>query len=437
MARGRFLLVERLRSNLFFVPMTFVAGGVALAAVMIAVDDRLGPPPDRLPFFVSSTVDSARAILTTVATATITVAGIAFSITLLVIQMASSQYSPRVVHGIFRDSFNKRVIGLVMGTFIYCLVVLQAVRSAVTDSGDEVVPHLSVLVGLVLGVVAILAVVAFINHNAHAMEVSEILQDVTEQTLEVVRTQWPLAEEAPPPLPEPHHEGGGHAISFAESGWVQHLDQEALRSLAEPGGTVAFESGIGRYAVGGLELCTVWPPPTDPGLAERRARAAVHLGRTRTLGQDPAYGIRQLADVGIRALSSGIDDPSTAQDTIFHVAAVLREMHRRVPPPAVTIDDEERVLVLTEAPGQATMVDLAFEELRRSARNHPAVSVYLLEAISLLCRSTDPPPPDDALDALVAQAQLVVDEARQANLVTADLRLVESAHEERFDAPHP
>jgi uncharacterized membrane protein len=431
MSFSRHVLLERVRGSLFIIPLGFVVAGVALAAAMITIDDRLVPTTTTWPF-ITSTVDSARAVLGAVATATITVAGIAFSIALLVMQMASSQYSPRVVHGLFRDSFNKFVMGLVLGTFTYCLVVLQSVRSAVGDDGEDVVPTLSVLVGLGLGVAAILAVVAFINHNAHAMEVSEILQEVTDQTIQAVDGTWSELDDEPPPLPMPELGEDGYVITFGDTGWVQHLDHETLHRLVPPGGTVRFDAGVGRYAIAGLPLCTLWPRPTDPDDIEDLARSAVHLGRARTLGQDPAYGIRQIADVGIRALSTGIDDPTTAQDAIFHLAAILRHLHGRVPPPAVSVDDDDRCLVLSQVADQARLVRLAFEELRRSAADHPTVCVYLLEAMSSLCRAEDPRPPDNAIEELTAQARLVLDGARLADLLPEDRELVESAWRERF-----
>ena len=127
----RFLaLADRVRASLFVLPTVCVLAAAGLALGSIHLDRRLGDESARLPLGFSSTVDSARAVLSTVAGATITVAGIAFSIALLVIQLASSQYSPRVVHGLFRDPFNKRVMGVVVGTFAYCLVVLRAVRTA-------------------------------------------------------------------------------------------------------------------------------------------------------------------------------------------------------------------------------------------------------------------------------------------------------------------
>jgi uncharacterized membrane protein len=428
------LLLDRLRGSLFFVPSLWVVGGLLLALVMVWVDELVTPSVDDLPFLVASTVDSARAILGTVATATITVAGIAFSVSLLVMQMASSQYSPRVVHNLFRDPTNKRVMGIVVGTFTYCLVVLQSVRSSVGDTGEDVVPNLSVLVALVLGVASILAIIAFINHNAHAMEVSEILQEVTDQALDSAKATWPLPEDAGPPLPDPDVAGDGFVVASTENGWVQFLAVETLLSVPDPGGVIRLETGIGRYAVAGAPLAVVWPPPLDPEATAKGVRGAIGLGRTRTLAQDPAYGVRQLADVGIRALSAGIDDPTTAQDAIFHLAAVLRELHQRVPPPHVTPGDGDRILVRPEVASHAEIVDLAFDELRRSAAAHPAVCVYLLEAMYLLCRSSDPPPPGEAQEALRAQARLVVEGVRRADLLAHDVELVASAYEARFGA---
>ena len=163
----------------------------------------IGDGAQKLPLGLTSTVESARAVLSTVAGATITVAGIAFSVSLLTIQLASSQYSPRVVSGLFRDPFNKRVIGLVVGTFAYCLVVLRSVRSALEQQGQSVVPNVSVAVGVLLGVASILAIVAFINHNAHTMDISEILDGVTVDAIEAVDRHWSANLFEPSPVQQP------------------------------------------------------------------------------------------------------------------------------------------------------------------------------------------------------------------------------------------
>ena len=187
-------LVERLRSSLFFVPMLAVIVAAVLAFAGLAVDRHVDTTLADLPLGFTSTVESARTLLGVIAGATISFAGIAFSVSLLIIQLASSQYSPRVVHTLFRDPFNKRVMALVVGTFTYCVVVLRSVRSALDPGGDPVIPNISVAIAVVLGIATILAIVAFINHSAHAMDVSEILERIRRETTDQIRAEWTLAE---------------------------------------------------------------------------------------------------------------------------------------------------------------------------------------------------------------------------------------------------
>ena len=187
-------LVERLRSSLFFVPMLAVIAAAVLGVASLAVDRHVDTTLADLPLGFTSTVESARTLLGVIAGATISFAGIAFSVSLLIIQLASSQYSPRVVHTLFRDPFNKRVMALVVGTFTYCVVVLRSVRSALEQGGEPVIPNISVAIAVVLGIATILAIVAFINHSAHAMDVSEILERIRRETTDQIRAEWTPTE---------------------------------------------------------------------------------------------------------------------------------------------------------------------------------------------------------------------------------------------------
>jgi hypothetical protein len=216
-------LLERLRSSLFFVPMVAVIVATVLGLAALAVDRRVDTTLADLPLGFTSTVESARTLLGVIAGATISFAGIAFSVSLLIIQLASSQYSPRVVHTLFRDPFNKRVMALVVGTFTYCVVVLRSVRSALEFGGDPVIPNISVAIAVVLGIATILAIVAFINHSAHAMDISEILERIRRETTEQIRAEWTPTKpgvdtdhEIPPPSAEPTT-----VIRADRSGWIQ------------------------------------------------------------------------------------------------------------------------------------------------------------------------------------------------------------------------
>lgn len=425
-------LLERLRSSLFFVPMLFVVLGGGLALILIEVDRRITGGVQQLPFALTTTVEGAREVLSVVASATITVAGIAFSISLLVIQQASSQLSPRVVHSLFRDPFNRRVMGLAVGTFTYCLLVLRAVRGPLEDNGEPVIPNVSVGVSVLLGVVAILAIVAFIDHNAHTLEVSEILSRVTEETVGQVRRvadARPPRADQPDGTPPPYE---GHVIAFTTSGWLQQVDAKRLRELVPSGGTVRLETAPGRYAVCGTPLCTVWPHPDDAGAAEKDAARAVRVGSVRTMQQDASYGVRQLADVALIALSPGVNDPTTAQDAIFHMAAVLREVLVRDLPATVELDEHGRRLLRPEAQTYETLIDLAFDEVRRAAAGMPTVCTYLLEALHLLHDALLSTGLGERCAPLGAQAELILAGAERAEMLPADLEGVRTAFHRRF-----
>jgi uncharacterized membrane protein len=425
-------LVERFRRSLFVVPMLFVLAGVVLAEASIVVDERIGTGAQDLPLGFTSTVESARSVLSTVAGATITVAGIAFSVSLLTIQLASSQYSPRVVSGLFRDPVNKRIIGIVVGTFTYCLIVLRSVRAPLEQQGDPVIPNVSVAVGVILGIVSILAVIAFIDHNAHAMDISKILDVVTDDAIDAVERNWSteVFEPREPQAPDRVPDGNGFQVRFDRNGWVQLIDLEALIRVAPAGGTIRIDTAVGRYAICGSPFCTVWPEPRDVDEAVRDARRALHVGETRTLQQDVSYGIRQLADVALRALSPGVNDPTTAQDAIFHLVAVLRQAFEREEPVRDLRHDHCRI-VLAEAGGHAELLVLAFDEIRRAAAPHPAVAIYMLEAMALLQESL--PPERAASRTLVdGQARLVLESVRCSDLSPHDRQAVERIHARHF-----
>lgn len=416
---------DRIRSNLFFVPVAFAIGAGVVAEALLEADRRIDDLPDR----ITSTVDSARSVLGLVASATLTFAAIAFSVSLLLISAASSQFSPRVVHGLFRDPFNKRVMGIVVGTFVYCLVVIRAVRGPLEDAGEAVVPSLSVLFGGVLGVVAILSIVAFINHAAHSMEVSTMLDRVTR---EAFRSLSPRAADEPVNVeagPEP--EGEGFVVEFVDHGWIQIVDGDQILEAVPSGSTVRVETAAGRYAIPQTPVCCIWPAPDDPERVAASIRKAVTVGPSRTLQQDETFGVRQLADVALKALSPGINDPTTAQDALFHMGALVRELLDRRPIGRVRIE-ADRTLIEPELPTPDDIVELAFDEVRLAAGGSPTVLVYLLEILRLVRDSLDEEEHIGAIDALNRQATLVAEIGERSDLPAADHERVKRAFESRF-----
>ncbi len=425
---------DRLRSSLFFIPMLCVTGGVLLGEAMLGVDALGTGISPRL----TATVDSARTVLTTVAGATLTFAGIAFSVSLLLISLASSQYSPRVVHGMFRDPFNKRVMGLVIGTFTYCLVVLRAVRGAVEETGDAIVPSVSILLAVALGIASILAIVAFIDHAAHSMDVSNILRRVTEEALTQARSAWPepepgatpdVAQAGTPRLPE-----GACAVRFSTYGWVQNVDYDALLAVLPPGARVRLETFSGQYAMQNTPICHISPAPEGMADIADAVRAAVMVGETRTLQQDMAYGVRQLSDVALKAMSPGINDPTTAHDAISHLGTVLADLLGRQPPPRRLSGQEGQVLLVPHATTHEQLVGLAFDEVRIASAEHPTVLIYLLDVLHHIEQSLDGVDRPSAVQALRSQAELIRAMNETAEVPEPDRERVRVAYALRYRA---
>lgn len=430
-------LLERLRSSLFFVPMVAVIVATVLGVAALSVDRRVDTTLADLPLGFTSTVESARTLLGVIAGATISFAGIAFSVSLLVIQLASSQYSPRVVHTLFRDPFNKRVMALVVGTFTYCVVVLRSVRSALDPGDDPVIPNISVAIAVVLGIATILAIVAFINHSAHAMDVSEILERIRRETTEQIRAEWtptkPRADtdrEIPPPSAEPTT-----VIRADRSGWIQQIDRAAILDCLPGGTTARVETDAGRYAIEDTRLIVI-SPAIDATDLTSALRDAFVIGQTRTMQQDVTYGLRQLVDVAVKALSPGINDPTTAQDAIFHTAAVLSELLRHDPPPAVTIDDSRR-LVMAQQPSHRELVQLAYDEPRRAAATHPTVCLYLLATLDSLIETLSAAGLERRTTELDRQARLVAEGCGRSTPLGDDIESVKDAYAHNFKRRDP
>ncbi len=169
-----------------------------------------------------------------------------------------------------------------------------------------------------------------------------------------------------------------------------------------------LEAYPGRYAIDRTPVCALSVLPVDLESTERGILAAVSTGKTRTMQQDVSFGLRQLADVALKSLSPGINDPTTAQDSVFHSVAILAELLRRDPPPRERFADDGRRLILMQQPTHNDLIALAFDETRRAAATQPNVCIYLLEALKLLRETLDASGLSDRTEPLVDQARLVV-----------------------------
>jgi uncharacterized membrane protein len=417
---------DRVRGSLFYVPSLYVVLAVVLAWLVIRVDGQLLDGSDGSRFLLSVTVESGRALLGTIAGATITVAGIVFSVTVIAVQLASSEFSPRVLRNFLRDRFQQNVIGVVVGTFTYCTFVLATIRVTGVGDTDAPRPSLPVTVAIVLAVASILGIVAFIDHSARSMQVGHVIRRVTAETrariavlyVDHVHRGEPCDE--PPPVPD----GDPVVIRAWEMGWIQQLSEAALCGSTAPGSYLRVDSGVGAFVVADTPLVTIWGDP-DPDL--EGIREAFVLGPERTMQQDVMFGIRQLVDIGLRALSTGVNDPTTAYEVIVHLGAILADVLQTDLPPRVRIDGDGRTLVLSDRHDHEAHVNRAFGQLRIAGAGQPAVLIRLLRTLHLLDELLRDLGLEARSEPIRRQAALVVATAEKQDYVTEDLEDIRRA----------
>ncbi|MFZ0012952.1 MAG: DUF2254 domain-containing protein [Acidimicrobiia bacterium] len=415
-------LIGRARESLFTVPIIIVGLCAGAAGLALYVDFNFADVIDDWPIVLRTTVQGGRGIATTVASATITVAAIVFSITALSTQMAASQYSPRALGGFFEDPFQQAIIGLVVGTFTYSLLVLASLSNAIIDGGDPT-PSLSVTIAMLLGVASAIGIVAYINHSLKRMQIDSVVQRIAAGATKAIDRH--LKDRATEGAPEGRPPTGEQtAIRATHTGWIIDIDVDELLRTLPPASTARVDVRLGEAVSAGDRLITLWPSPGDDWDQTDRARSTVVTARERSLELDPTFGIRQLVDIALRALSPGVNDPTTAVDVIHHLKTPIREVLLSGAPRRVFAGPDERRVFLTETMTRSDYVHAAFSEIRLAASAQPYVLTALIEVLEDLKSDLDGAGLEGRESAVAQELELTLETARTSGLPEPDLKRV-------------
>ena len=384
------LLWSTLRESFWFIPALIVAFSMVLALGMIEVDTSGSWEwIDDWPRIFGANAEGARGMLATIAGSMMTVVGVTFSMTLVTLALASSQYTSRILRNFMSDHATQIVLGIFTGTFTYCLLVLRSIRK-----GDEggFVPSLSVAFSVVLAICSIGTLIFFFHHIAASIQASSILASVTKETLEAVDRLFPEKPDLEPKeieavLPEQRWQ----FVLATRNGYLQGVNDKALLRLAGEHKTVVrMERGIGEFVVENTPLASVslGEEPNDEMLSG--IRSAFSIDRYRTVHQDCAFGIRQLVDMALHALSPGINDTTTAVMCVDYLTAILARLApRQLPSSRLYEDGQLRVITIQQS--FASLVADAFDEIRGSAEGNVTVLLKLLDALEILGSLTEQP----------------------------------------------
>jgi uncharacterized membrane protein len=382
----------RLKTSLWFIPVLMTLGAGVIAVVALRVDSDLLPDGERVWWLYSGNPESASDLLATLLSSIITMATLAISITMVVLTLAASQLGPRLIRSFIGNQRTQASLGFFIMTIVYLLLVYRRVDDQLSA---ENVPHVAITLGSVLSLVCVFLLLFYVHHLASSIVSDTVVNRVGGEMDDLIERILPEAGTVDSrdtrPEAEVPDEAGGKALGLPKGGYVQTIAYASLVKLAHDHDvtlTLRFRGGSHLLA-GGRHVLVLPQDRASEELAGKIADAIV-LGAERTPTQDLEFSLRQMVEVGLRALSPGINDPYTAVAVIDRLAMSIALVMGRDMEPAVC-RDEEGVTRLVARPVTFTgLVDRAYNELRQAASNSPAVLIHMLDSLAELashCRT--------------------------------------------------
>jgi uncharacterized membrane protein len=412
---------EALRTNLWLVPAVEIVLAAALFAGTYALDRAAYHGSLHFPSFViSGTPDAAREILTAIAAAVITVVTLVFSITIVTLTLASTQFGPRMLRNFIRDWITQLTLGSFVATFVYAILALVSVGAG---SNGDFVPHLSITVTMLLVVLDVALLVVFIDHIARLIQLPQVIASIAGDLSRAIE-----AEPAPPAAGSPvagpsleemllRLEDDSGVVRAPGSGYLQYVSMSTLIDLSRRSDAVIrLLHRPGHFVVEGEPLANVWPAAAAPEVA--RALGGAHAtGPHRTLTQDLAFAVDQLVEIAIRSLSSAVNDTFTALACVDWLGDGLGKLADRWRPVAVHRDEAGHVRVITTPISFRRLVERAHEKIRQGSRAMPAVMIRQLDALAKVMAHTSS---SEQREVLLEQAALILRSSEESVPEEAD-----------------
>lgn len=417
---------EYLTGSLWALPtvavLAAVVGGSVLSGVSIESTSRL----DAIVF--GGGPGGARSVLEVVAGSVITVVSVTFSLTVVALVMAASQYSPRVLRTFLRDRGNQLVLSTFLATFAYSVVVLRTIRGE-DDAQQPFVPSLAVTVAVVLALASLAALVYFIHHLTQSIRVESIASGVARETLTAIDHNHPEGEGDLEDRPLPDPPAGAVALRATASGYLQTVEHLVLAErLAEHAVVARLRHMPGEFVTTGTVVAWAWPSSGDHGpdaaALQLAVNAALQLGDERTMQQDVTFGLRQLADIAIKALSPSVNDPTTATNICGHLSVLLVTLARRPLGPRLHRDDDGAARLAVPRPTFADCVRLSCEQIADYGAGDPVLVHALLRVLQDVGLSAPTP---TRRQAVVDEVDRTLAHAEQQLTLAADKATVRGA----------
>lgn len=379
---------SELKATFWFIPVMIIIISILLSMGLVYVDSQINFSKEGLVrfFFVNSS-DSARSILSTISGAMMGVAGTVFSITLVALTLASSQFGPRLIKNFMYVRLNQVVLGSYISTYLYCLLVLNAVKD---DNDYTFIPSLSILVAILAAITNIILLIIFIHKIATSIQADQLISDISDFISKQVETQFPNKLEEEKESEKKINitsaiSGYPKQISILspKSGYLQYIDQETLSELItkndsllklnfRPGGHLVLGEEIGMLYSNGD-----WEKDQLGNIVKQLV-----IGHTKTSKQDLEFSIQQMVEIALRALSPGINDPFTAIACIDNLKSTMCYLAQVEFPSKYHFDTGKNLRIISDSLEFEGVLDAAFNQIRQFSGGNTAVIIRLMEALT-------------------------------------------------------
>jgi uncharacterized membrane protein len=381
-------------SSLWVKPSLWIAGGLLLGLLLPMVDDRWAGGLGELEFtrrWIGATASGSMEVLATATTALGTILAVAFSITMVTVQLASSQYSPRLLRTFMSDRTTQRSLGFFIGTITYLLVVLRAFREPETPSDEGFLPVLAFTVGLLLTLACLALLVVYLHHTARSVQAASIIARVGRTAIgavQKVKRDDPLRDEL-----EVEALGESTVLTARRTGYVQLIDEDRLaQGLPAAVRLCRLDVRTGDFVFPGVPLLTLWPRVELSEQAREELTEAFATGRERTHAEDILFGVRQLVDVALKALSPSLNDVTTAVMVVNELGAVTQAVMQHAGlGRGWRLRPHGQLVLAQRAFGLVAVLEDGFREIPRAAKGYPRVIARLFEVLGQLAEQTSDP----------------------------------------------
>ncbi|MFP4515460.1 MAG: DUF2254 domain-containing protein [Desulfovibrionales bacterium] len=378
---------DALRTSFWFIPSLMVLASIVLAQVCLALEDAsFMKNVPQLYWMYTGGAEGARGVLQVIAGSMITVAGVVFSITIVVLSLASSQLGPRLIRNFVHDAANQFVLGTFTATFVFCILILREVSSL---PGEIFVPHLSISVGFILALVSIGVLIYFIHHIAISIQIPNVVAAVgRELDLAIGRNFVQVSEPvtgydallAQAALPQGFPDSGLPVVSQGQGFVTLVEDSFLVQTCTSRNCQIQLLKKPGDYAIPGGTIARVWGVDEVDDDLEREINSGLTLENTRSPVEDLEFAFNNLVEIAIRALSPGINDPFTAVNCINRIGVGLSRIAREEKFYSPYVYDDKGVLrLICKRFSFSEIVDSTLAPIRNYGSSSILVTRRLLE----------------------------------------------------------